>query len=61
MIASLLLFLALAAPAAAANANLERALRARDQALMDAFAPGDRAAWEAALRPAPCTSTKTMC
>ena len=42
--------LALAAALGAASpAGLADELRARDQALLDAFAPGDRAIWEKAL------------
>ncbi|NKJ19579.1 DUF4440 domain-containing protein [Dyella sp. SG609] len=43
---TLLLALALAGPA---DAPLETTLRAKDQALLDAIAPGDRALWERTL------------
>lgn len=43
------LSLALAGPVA--DSVLERTLRAKDQALMDAFAPGDRAVWASAMAP----------
>jgi hypothetical protein len=42
------LFAGLALQAAAAG-SLENTLRARDQALLDALAPGNRAVWDAAL------------
>jgi hypothetical protein len=50
----LLLTLAAAAPAARASgprADLGAVLRSKDQALLDAIAPGDRALWDAELAP----------
>lgn len=38
-------------PLTKSAAEVERTLREKDQALLDAFAPGDRKVWEAALAP----------
>jgi len=45
------LLAALAITAAPADADLAKMLEAKDQALLDAIAPGDRRAWDAALAP----------
>jgi ketosteroid isomerase-like protein len=42
---------ALAASAPMTDAQVEQTLRAQDQALIDAYAPGDRAVWDAAMAP----------
>lgn len=46
-----LLILAGVAPAAPASSDLRSFLRAKDQSLLDAIAPGDRALWERELAP----------
>ena len=48
---SLLLVFALQTPAAPTTAQITETLRARDQALLDAIAPGDKKIWDAALAP----------
>jgi len=45
------LLFATALAASAPDADLARTLEAADQALMNAFAPGDRSVWDAALAP----------
>jgi hypothetical protein len=51
MSTGILLALAVAASSGTPDADLEKSLRAKDQALVDAYAPGNRATWEAALAP----------
>ena len=52
MLTNVVLIAALCGSPQPADAPLQQELRSKDQALLDAFAPGDRAVWDAALDPA---------